>query len=154
MNKPLMAAMMASISDVLEIMFYLSIEINEYSEVENKNIFNEGNITGCKISFNGPVTGYILLYIPENLLSVMTENFMGIDKSEVTKKYQDGIICEVNNMVAGSIFKKYDNNQVYNLGIPEILPGDKIPDKLFENIEGVLVTETTNGFLIFKLILK
>ncbi len=153
MNK-LMEAMKSSISDVLEIMFYLSIEINQYSDIENKEIYDDEKITGCKISFNGPITGHILLYIPEDLLVVMTKNFMGIDRNEITEKYKNGIISEVNNMVAGSIFKKYDNSQIYNLGIPEILDGDKVPDNFFEKSEDIIITETTDGFLVFKLVLQ
>ena len=154
MNKPLMEAMTTSISEVLETMFYLSIEIYDLSKLENTEILEEEKITGCKLLFKGPLSGHILLYAPKSLLVIMAENFMGLNKNEITQTYTNGIICEINNMVAGSIFTKYNGRQIYNLGIPEILPENKIPTNLFENNEGVLVTETTDGFLVFKLVLQ
>ncbi|MCP4355808.1 MAG: chemotaxis protein CheX [Proteobacteria bacterium] len=113
-----MKAMKDSISEVLETMFYLSIEINEEIQKETIEVLDSNS---CKLSFKGPFTGYFYTSCPEALLRKMTINFLGVDEEEITNSHMQEMVKEMANIVAGNMFCKLDVNSEYKLGIPETI---------------------------------
>jgi CheY-specific phosphatase CheX len=138
------AAMTTSISEVLETMFFMTIET---SEVEKRadllDDMSEEKHFVSRIAFSGPLSGIFILTIPQNILSSMTEMFMGIEAEDITETHLSGIISEAINMIAGNTFSKLDDQAVFNLEIPELLDistlseddGPPGSEKLFVRIE-------------------
>lgn len=149
MKNSLMRAMKNSISEVLEKMFYLSIEIEDEQksyEIDE----NEGYYTS-KLSFKGPFSGTLYTRCPENLLKIMTVNFLGVDEKEVTNTHMLEVVKEMANITTGNIFSKYDESSEFQLGIPEISTDEiTFTDENSEkNIN--LIVETDGTFLGFKI---
>jgi CheY-specific phosphatase CheX len=128
MKETLKAAMTTSISEVLETMFFMTIEATEDTEWTDltNSAFNE-KLFVSKINFQGPLSGSFFLMIPESILSTMTQMFMGMEASEVSETHLSGTILEAINIIAGNTFSKLDDRTVFNLEIPESVGPESLP---------------------------
>ncbi|MBA4366136.1 MAG: hypothetical protein C0403_00655 [Desulfobacterium sp.] len=153
--KNLKAAMMASISEVLETMFFISIDFDTHKTIQNIDIIQNGIAMVCRLDFTGPFSGCFLLIIPEKLLAEMSQNFMGMEQVEIKQQHLEGTIQELTNMIAGNTFSTLNDQIEFNLSIPELIDIQTLSSKYMANTEkGVeIITETTGGFLAVKIIL-
>jgi CheY-specific phosphatase CheX len=144
MKEALKTAMTTSISEVLETMFFMTIEPSEVDKWAD----SVDDVSGVKhlasrIEFSGPLSGFFVLAIPESILAEMAEMFMGVEPAEVNETHCTGIISEAINMIAGNAFSKLDDQAVFNLGIPQLVdaaaqtgaPGAPEMENLFFKIE-------------------
>ncbi|MBF0302577.1 MAG: chemotaxis protein CheX [Desulfamplus sp.] len=134
----LMTQIVISISEVMETMFYIPVEprdgyitigeselfadvsgILKYSN-RNNSISGSDTIHAAIITFHGNFSGTISLIVPENLLMIMTENFMGEKRENLTSDHLEGTLKETLNMLAGNTFSKVDSELSFCLGVPEI----------------------------------
>ncbi len=76
-------AIVTSIFDVLETMFYMIVEIDESGTLEDCRIMEKGKIYGCTLGFRGILTGVFMIFIPEDLLISMATDFMGEDETNI-----------------------------------------------------------------------
>ncbi|MCA1785632.1 MAG: chemotaxis protein CheX, partial [Desulfobacteraceae bacterium] len=75
-------------------------------------------------------SGRLVMMVPGNLLSEMTENFMGESNDKLTRELKYGTLKELLNMVCGNALRKLDSGHGFDLGIPEIVDGETIPSEL------------------------
>ncbi len=155
MKKAVKTAMMTSISEVIETMFFLSLEFNDQTTFEESGILS-GKPCACKIGFEGGFSGCFFLLVPEKLLNYMAQSFMGLDKDDLKDEHINGTIKETINMLAGSTLSGYDDKVEFQLAIPEIVDSGKATDSGKEAGEEdiVVITETTEGYLAFKTVIK
>lgn len=151
MKNALKKAMMTSISEVIATMFFMPLEFLEEESFEY--LISSSENIACRICFNGRFKGSFLLFIPENIIVSLTENFVGEAKVKITEDHLIGTIKEILNMISGSTFSNYDDQAVFNLDIPEIVDikniseASKKPD--YEEI--FIPIETVGGKLGVKL---
>ncbi|MBN1930358.1 MAG: chemotaxis protein CheX [Desulfobacterales bacterium] len=122
MKQTLKTAMKASIFDVFETMFFMPLEFDEFGTF--KDFFRsvgKDHILTCKLNFKSDFSGCFLLHIPENLLLRITENFLGINRHEINKNHLNGTIKEITNMIAGNTFSNFNEQSVFQLGLPKII---------------------------------
>lgn len=153
--KNLKAAMMASISEVLETMFFMSIDFDTHKTIKNIDNIQNGITMVCRLDFTGPFKGYFLLIIPENLLADMSQNFMGMERIEIKQQHLEGTLKELTNMIAGNTFSTLNDQIEFSLSIPKLIDFQTLSSKYLGNTEkGIeIITETTGGFLAVKIIL-
>ncbi len=156
MKTTLKRAMMASISETLETMFFLSLEFFEGENLEESGMFNTDKIIMCKLDFKGDFSGFFVLYIPEKLLLDMTQNFLGIDENEVFAEHINGTIAEIINILAGNTFSLFDKKMEFTLGLPEhVDTTDPLAFSPGPGMDEILVIpETTEGLLALKVIFE
>lgn len=150
MKEALKTAMMTSISEVLETMFFMTIETTEGAQWADMmdDVSGEKHYAS-KIEFSGPLNGFFIFSVPERILSAMAEMFMGMDAADVTETHLSGTISEAINMVAGNTFSKFDDQAVFHLEIPELVDTRTLskdgghPEK--ENV--FIRIETPSGYL-------
>ncbi len=130
MKEALKTAMTTSISEVLETMFFMTIDISDDAELSSfVTTTTTNNLTVSNITFSGPLSGNFQLMIPENILKGMTQTFMSVTEEDVTETHLSGTASEAINMVAGNTFSILDDQAVFDLGIPEILETGSLPDQ-------------------------
>ncbi len=125
-KKALISAMKASISEVLEKMFFLPMD---FSEVVNLGeLYNSGKdkMLTSKLSFKGPFSGYFRFFMPRDLAFFLTAGFLGEDEGNVSQDQVTGTLKEILNMIAGSTFSVFDNQAVFDLDIPELVGFDDL----------------------------
>ncbi len=125
MKTQLMTQVTNSIFEVMETMFFLTLEKQKQPVPETPS---SDQTKTAAITFSGDFSGTIFLGIPEPLLRTMTENLMGEDINTLTQDHVDGTLKEALNMIAGSALTRVDDKAYMGLGIPEIVtppePGD------------------------------
>ncbi len=126
MMKPLMTAMKISISEVMETMFYLPVEIGEELTITQSGMNNNKTSSACKINFFGSVSGCFILVISNDLLGEITENFIGEPKEDLNSDYFSGTLIEMLNMICGNALSKIDAEIPFELSIPELVDASKI----------------------------
>ncbi len=147
MMKTLMTAMKASISEVLEKMFYLPVEFKESLSSDNMELIKNDITKVCRLKVTGSFSAVFLLFIPDTLLLEMTQNFMGEAEENCTEEYLNGTLKEVLNMIIGNALKTLKTSKPPSLDIPEILNKD------VKNIQpdSSIIAETTDGTMIMKI---
>lgn len=154
MIKDMKAAMTASISEVLETMFYMPLEFEDIGDPENRGLFDMSDLRACRLEFKGNISGYVVMMIPENLLVSMAVDFMGEEKKNITRVHSDGIIKEVSNMVLGHMLSNMDDKSDFHLGIPTVIEDRSFVADIRKNIpECHVLAESIEGLLLSVLVL-
>ncbi|MCP3939900.1 MAG: chemotaxis protein CheX [Desulfobacteraceae bacterium] len=120
MKKRLIQQVTNSIFEVMETMFFLTVEEQQKSDPPLQAQPVSEEIKACSIKFSGSFSGTIFLEIPMELLKTMTENFMGQDLSPLSEEYMEGTLKEALNMIAGNTLTQIDKTSYMGLGIPDI----------------------------------
>lgn len=146
MKKILMKAVMTSISEVMETMFFLPVEIGDEMKLGDSEIDQSKPIMVSELKFTGDVSGSLSILAPKNLVGEMAENFMGEAKGLLTDDHLSGTLTEMLNMVCGNALSKTDSKIPFELGIPLMIDGKKISDK-----ELLTIVETTQSKMAIRL---
>jgi CheY-specific phosphatase CheX len=127
--------MMTSTSEVMETMFYLPVEFQNEPAVLN-GLDNFTPHTACELKFSGDVSGRVTLVIPKDLLSEMTENFMGESRDNLKEEHLFGTLTETLNMICGNALSRVDSKIPFELDIPDMIDALKLPGtRLFSLIK-------------------
>ncbi len=122
----LTAAMTNSISNVLETMFFLSLDITGVIDIKSLKIPENDEMMTVKLNFFGPVSGHCLFYIPKKLAVSITADFLGTDDQSITNEQTRGTVSEIINMLVGDTFSNFDLQAVFDLEIPEMVSFEKM----------------------------
>ncbi|RJP75929.1 MAG: chemotaxis protein CheX [Desulfobacteraceae bacterium] len=152
----LKTAMMTSISEVLETMFFMSLDFDIHATLENSDIMHNDLSMACRLNFTGPFSGCLLIIVPKDLLAHMTESFMGLEQDKITAQHREGTIKELANMIAGNTFSTLNNQIEFKLAIPELIDTRTVSDQYLPTKERdvEIITETTGGLWGAKIILN
>jgi CheY-specific phosphatase CheX len=151
-NKDMTTAMKNSISDVLETMFFLSLDFS--NDIDLLELWNTGKdpIIAAKLSFSGPLSGYAVFCIPKKSALSITADFMGKDEQEISDDQINGTVKEIINMTIGNTFSMYNPDVVFNLGVPELVGfHDVIKDLSDSEKRFSIVIETLKNYLAFQM---
>jgi CheY-specific phosphatase CheX len=154
-KQSLMASMKASISEVMETMFFLPLEFEDGGDMNEIIRSAEGGAVACKLAFSGPFSGLSCLLIPVKVAQGLTANFLGEDTDRVTEEQMAGTVKEILNMITGKAFSLYDNRTVFKLGIPEIMPPEGWAQLLTNDVKEAinLCVNTADGDLGLSLVI-
>ena len=142
-KEALITAMKSSISEVLEKMFYLPLDLSESKDEKEFPDLKTDKIIISRLKFSGPFSGYFLLYIPRELAESLTTNFMGIDEDNISQDYVTSTVKEIINMITGNAFRNFDDQAIFNLEIPELIKFDDIIRKNSKSEEEIFINIKT-----------
>ncbi|MCP3875742.1 MAG: chemotaxis protein CheX [Desulfobacteraceae bacterium] len=137
MRKTLMKAMMTSISEVMETMFFLPVEFDGESTLIECGLSKKNKII-CQLAFTGDTSGSLAIVAPKGLVAEMAENFIGEAKEMLTDEHISGTLTEMLNMVCGNALSKTESNVPFELSIPKIIDESAIQEN-----EKLTIIETT-----------
>jgi CheY-specific phosphatase CheX len=119
-NAALTEAMKASISEVLEQMFFMPIEISAPAKTGAHPESDPAAIV-ARLEFSGSICGTFFLLIPASLAQSVTADFLGVTSQDEARKLVAGTVLEMVNMLAGSTLSTYDRQGLFDLQIPELI---------------------------------
>lgn len=125
------APMMKAISEVLETMFFLSIDFQDRSLDEQTGL-NEARIS----VWLDDVELNIGLKMADDFARMAAANFLGVDEDKVEESEVMDVLGEMANMVGGSFIEQVGNGDA-RLGIPTY---SRSRGTLLENGEGLPFT--------------
>jgi CheY-specific phosphatase CheX len=150
----LLLAMKDSISEVLETMFFLPIDATEVVESKTFRDAIQREAELAEMKFSGIFSGSFLLLIPDDLALFLTASFLGSLEEKVLPEHVAETKKEIVNMVAGNTFANFDDKIVFDLGIPQIVSGGDLRQRLEGTEEIVYQCQTLDKFLFIRVSLK
>ncbi|RZB38363.1 MAG: hypothetical protein SRB2_00111 [Desulfobacteraceae bacterium Eth-SRB2] len=151
-NDVLTTAMKNSISDVLETMFFLSLDYPDDVDIHELWSREKDPIITAKLNFSGPLSGYAVFCIPKKLALSITADFLGKDKADIYDDQINGTVKEIINMIIGNAFSMYDPEAVFDLGVPELVGfHDFIKDLSDSEKSFSVVIKTLENYLAFQM---
>ncbi|OQY11368.1 MAG: hypothetical protein B6I31_05065 [Desulfobacteraceae bacterium 4572_19] len=141
-------AMITSISEVLETMFFMATEVIEDITISESGLVDIKKLLGVKLEFSGKISGDFILLIPSDLAEQLASSLIGANISSLTSEHVQGSIKELMNMIAGNTFSYLDSDAQFKLGIPEIVKASKIMKAIkANNTNELIIMETLDGNL-------
>jgi CheY-specific phosphatase CheX len=147
-------AMKASISEVLEQMFFLPIDFIAPEKACADPESDETSII-AKLGFSGLPAGTFLLRIPLALAQSVSADFLGTEPKDLSDDQVTGTVLEMVNMLAGSTLSNYDHQALFDLQIPELITThdmraltEEVPDQIMIRIQ------TPDDRMTFQLIIQ
>ncbi|MEP7366242.1 MAG: chemotaxis protein CheX [Acidobacteriota bacterium] len=105
--------------EVLETMFFLTVDREvEWEEVSGKEHHY------AEMDFQGAAEGRLELAVSEDLAPVLASGFFGKDESELTPAEIAAVICELANMLCGSVLSRLESGSLFQLGAPQMMATD------------------------------
>ncbi len=149
-NSFMKMAMKNSTSDVLETMFFLPVDFSDTVDVHELWNTEKDQILAAKINFRGPFSGYSVIYIPRKLAVSITVDFFGIDEKNISEDQVGETVKEIINMIIGNTFSLYDQEAVFNLGVPELVGFSGFHKGSIELEDSIsVIFETLDDHLVF-----
>lgn len=99
-----------AIFEVFEKMFYVFCEPLQSD--------GKGYQMKSAISFSGPVSGEIRIFLTRGIAETMVKNMLGLDKDEINESIMADCIKESINMICGNFVRKLDPERLFHLSIP------------------------------------
>ena len=83
--------------------------------------------TGCEIreahvAFRGRLSGTLGVRLSETSAQLMAAGFLGEDEESLTDTQPDQVVCELANMLCGSLLSKVESEESFDLAPPELVP--------------------------------
>ena len=113
-------AMKASISEVLEQMFFMPIEFTAPIDSGGEPLSVAASLI-ARIGFCGSPSGTFVLVIPLALAQSVSADFLGLAVQSLSDDQVTGTVLEMVNMLAGGTLSKYDHQALFDLQIPELI---------------------------------
>jgi CheY-specific phosphatase CheX len=112
-------ALMAAVADVLETMCFAGIvECSE--EVAPSHEQPEAEFRAA-LEFRGEPGGNFRLAIPRPLARELGAGFLGLESTEVSETQAGEVVCELANMICGSVLSRLENKGTFHITHPELV---------------------------------
>jgi CheY-specific phosphatase CheX len=103
-------------SDVLETMFFTPV-IAEAAAVGASPVA----LLAARLSFSGAKQGTLAIRISAQAAETMAASFLGEEEGQPPPDKIRDVICELANMICGSVLSRLDSEAHFDLGHPELV---------------------------------
>ncbi len=118
-EQSLAEALESSMADVLEKMFFIR------SLGEPEGTAAEPDVV-ARVRFEGDPPGSFTLRVTRSSASSIAADFLGADDSEVSEPEVADVICELANMICGSVLSRVESNSTFRLASPRLVLADAV----------------------------
>jgi CheY-specific phosphatase CheX len=155
MDKPAMTeAMRASISEVLEQMFFMPVDFITPDTARQDPEPVDGSII-AKLGFSGSLAGTFMLQVPRPLAQSVSADFLGTAPSSLSDSDVAGTVLEMANMLVGGALSIYDSQTLYDLQIPQLISKQDMGAFTGQCCDGIVIrVQTLENRMTFQLILQ
>ena len=115
--------MRESLEDVLEKMFFLSIP----DEPPDGAAFPDEGKIAVWLSFEGQPSGSLGVELDRFAARSMAADFLGAEAGQLSDTQVGEVMCELTNMICGSILSRVESAVTFRLGAPEIVAAGQTP---------------------------
>jgi len=107
--------MAESLDEVLEKMFF----VRSLGELDKAA---DGPALTAHLDFEGDPRGSLTLRVTAAAARSVAADFLGADESELSEKQVGEVVCELANMICGSVLSRVESSAVFQLAAPRIVP--------------------------------
>jgi len=116
-------AMHESLVDVLEKMFFISI-LDETPDAAPLAVREE---IAVRVGFEGKPSGSLTLLLNRLVARSIAGDFVGVEPEELSDSQVGEVMCELANMICGSVLSRVESAVTFRLGAPEIVAAGQPP---------------------------
>jgi CheY-specific phosphatase CheX len=133
-------ALRDSVRDVLGKMFFVQTLGEWYPDAAA----SADQIT-AQLTFEGQPPGALTMRVSSAAARQIAADFLGVDEPEVSDLRVAEVVCELANMICGSVLSRMESASAFHLSTPQIVPPPEISaTSPFSTVYGV---ELANGTL-------
>jgi CheY-specific phosphatase CheX len=89
----------------------------------------------ARMTFKGDAEGVFHSTLDTPAAWAIAANFLGEDESEISREQVDTVVCELANMICGSVLSSYKRDGHFELSTPEITQmEDSQPDEVVRRV--------------------
>lgn len=104
-----------AVDSVLERMFFSAA----WGPAERET---DGAVLESRLAFHGRPSGTFSVCLSEPAARLMAAGFLGEDEDALTDAQTGQVVCELANMLCGSLVSKLESKESFDLGSPELVP--------------------------------
>jgi CheY-specific phosphatase CheX len=124
MSDSLQFVLRQSLEDVLEKMFFIRF----LGEAADECSPQEGELM-VHLTFEGEPSGSLTLRIPQEAARSISADFLGAEECELTPQQVGEVVCELANMICGSVLSRVESAATFHLAPPRLVEaGDGFDD--------------------------
>jgi CheY-specific phosphatase CheX len=109
---------------------------------------------GVALSFTGPRTGAVRMWVPDAFASYAAANMLGLepDEDDAAQKGRDALRELLNMIVGNYLTEQFGVDQVFDLSLPEDVP----PDLLHEDLgsDDTVWLDAEGNHILFRLVVQ
>jgi len=124
-------ALQESVQDVLEKMFFIELDPEAAGQGES-----EAEIC-AQVSFHGDPSGALTLRVTSREARSVAADFLGADADELSDRQISEVICELANMICGSVLSRVESTTTFQLAEPAIVSAasaHQLPDGALSHV--------------------
>ena len=143
-------ALAAAVEEVLETMCFASVLTSSEGAAPP-----EGGGTPAitvELRFEGNPPGGFRVSVPMKLAHVVGAGFLGREEAEVSDSEAGEVVCELANMICGTVLSRLENKATFQITHPEMTPSE--PGGCFDGDSTCRWFDLGDGFLIASLQLQ
>jgi len=121
---PLQRALRDSVQEVLEKMFF----VEPVEEPPGAADAPEGEMA-VQLAFEGLPSGALTLRLTTAAARQIAADFLGEDASGLSPVKVEEVVCELANMICGSVLSRVESTATFRLASPRLLGAEERPDR-------------------------
>ncbi|MDQ1331916.1 MAG: hypothetical protein QG578_2186 [Thermodesulfobacteriota bacterium] len=156
MSEEIKKAMHQAISDVMNKMFFLPVQINLKGLAVREWFSNRHPLIGAEVGLTGGrLSGYSYLMMPGAAAREMTANFLGIAEKEMKATQERDTVKEALNMITGNMLSQCDKKGFLRIGIPRLINENDLPAGRLDAFDkGAILIETEHSRMAAGIVLR
>jgi len=135
------AAMDAAAAEVLETMCFADVLASAAGPAPADGAAGVPAVT-AELHFEGDPPGWFRAGAPARLARALAAGFLGLEEPEVSDLQAGEVVCELANMICGSLLSHIPSETVFRIGHPELVMtvrwGEGASHRWFDLGEGIL----------------
>jgi CheY-specific phosphatase CheX len=81
----------------------------------------------ARLTFQGEPSGSLSLRLTYTVAQSIAADFLGAGEDEVSALQVAEVVCEIANMICGSVLSRVESGAPFQLAAPQIVPPSKVP---------------------------
>jgi CheY-specific phosphatase CheX len=114
-------ALAVAVEEVLETMFFTTVLASSEGIAPREGDGGAPEIT-VALRFHGNPSGGFRVSVPLKLARVVGAGFLGREEAEVTDSQVGEVVCELANMICGSVLSRLESETTFQITQPELTP--------------------------------
>lgn len=116
-------ALASAVEEVLETMFFATVLASGEGAVPPEGDGGAPAITAA-LRFEGSPSGGFRVSVPMKLARVVGAGFLGREEAGVSDSQAAEVVCELANMICGSVLSRLESKATFQITHPELTPSE------------------------------
>jgi CheY-specific phosphatase CheX len=131
----ILPALDIAVKEVLERMFFVETE-----DAVDPRAAAVADAVAVRLAFEGEPSGWLRLQVAPELARSLAADFLGMQEGEVSVSQVESVVCELANMICGSLLSRVESETTFRL-----CPPSSQPAGLSEDEAGGAITRTLDA---------